>query len=75
MPTIGWFSLIAPVEPRNTASPNEKIPPSAATSQYPRPLGVDAIPTIGWLSLMAPVEPLKPASPNEKIPPSAATSQ
>ena len=31
----------------------------AATSQYPRPLGVGAMPTIGWLRLIAPVEPKK----------------
>ena len=33
IPTIGWFSVIEPVEPWNFASPNEKIPPSAATNQ------------------------------------------
>ena len=30
---IGWFNLMAPVEPRNTASPKAKMPPSEATSQ------------------------------------------
>jgi len=25
--TIGWFNLMAPVEPAKRASPNEKIPP------------------------------------------------
>src|SRR5437867_11320390 len=34
-----------PLEPRKGASPKAKIPPSAATSQYPAPLGVAAIPT------------------------------
>ena len=33
MPTIGLLSCIDPVEPRNEASPNEKMPPSEATSQ------------------------------------------
>jgi hypothetical protein len=33
MPTIGWLSVIAPVEPKNWASPKLKIPPSLATSQ------------------------------------------
>jgi hypothetical protein len=33
IPTIGWFSLIAPVEPKNRASPKAKMPPSEATSQ------------------------------------------
>jgi hypothetical protein len=33
LPTIGLFSLIDPVEPRNLApGPNVKIPPSAAES-------------------------------------------
>ena len=33
MPTIGWFSVMAPVEPWKAASPKEKMPPSDATSQ------------------------------------------
>ena len=33
MPTTGATSGAPPIEPRNGASPNEKIPPSAATSQ------------------------------------------
>ena len=33
IPTIGLLSLIAPVEPWNSASPKLKIPPSEATSQ------------------------------------------
>src|SRR3954451_22779096 len=47
MPTTGWFSRIAPVEPKNAASPKLKMPPSPATNQYPNPLGVDAMPTTG----------------------------
>jgi len=31
MPTMGIFSLNAPVEPKNPASPNAKMPPSLAT--------------------------------------------
>ena len=30
---MGLASLMAPVEPKNRASPKEKIPPSEATSQ------------------------------------------
>src|SRR5258707_7558308 len=37
MPTMGLFSLIEPVEPKNLALPKLKIPPSEATSQYPLP--------------------------------------
>src|ERR1700704_625202 len=37
MPTMGLFSLIEPVEPKNLALPKLKIPPSEATSQYPVP--------------------------------------
>src|ERR1700730_3748662 len=37
MPTMGLFSLIDPVEPKNLALPKLKIPPSGATSQYPLP--------------------------------------
>jgi len=33
MDTMGWFNAMAPVEPRNGASPNVKMPPSEATSQ------------------------------------------
>jgi hypothetical protein len=32
-PTMGWLRCMAPVEPKNPASPREKIPPSDATSQ------------------------------------------
>ncbi len=33
MPTMGLFSFIAPVEPKNLAFPKLKMPPSEATSQ------------------------------------------
>ena len=75
MPTIGWFSRMPPVDPKNAASPKANTPPSRATSQYPLPVGVAAMPTIGWLSRMPPVEPKKAALPKAKTPPSAATSQ
>ena len=64
-----------PIEPLNLEAPKEKIPPSEATSQYPRPDGWAAMPTMGLLSGVAPVEPKKPALPKAKIPPSEATSQ
>src|SRR5438477_559081 len=40
MPTIGRFNFRLPVDPKKRASPKAKIPPSDATSQYPRPAGV-----------------------------------
>ncbi len=33
MPTTGWLRRMSPVEPWKAASPKEKMPPSAATSQ------------------------------------------
>ena len=33
MPTIGWFSGVPPVEPKNAASPKVKMPPSLAANQ------------------------------------------
>ena len=33
MPTIGLFRATAPVDPRNLAVPNVKMPPSLATVQ------------------------------------------
>jgi hypothetical protein len=57
IPTMGLFRWIDPVEPRKTASPKAKMPPSDATSQYPKPVGVRAIPTIGWLRRVDPVDP------------------
>ena len=75
IPTIGLFSFMAPVDPKNRASPKAKMPPSEATIQYPFPVGVAAIPTMGWLRVISPVEPKNLADPNEKIPPSDATIQ
>ena len=40
MPTTGSFRTVPPVDPKNGASPKVKMPPSAATSQYPRPVDV-----------------------------------
>ena len=39
---MGRFSLMAPVEPKNWASPKVKTPPSGAATQYPDrpPLGL-----------------------------------
>ena len=75
MATIGWLSLIPPVEPKKRASPKPNAPPSLAASQYPAPDGVAAMATIGRLSLMDPVEPWKAASPKPNTPPSVAVSQ
>src|SRR5688572_18061440 len=75
MPTIGSLSLMAPVEPKNLASPKEKMPPSRATSQYPLPVGVAAMPTIGWASALPAIEPKLPASPWAYTEPSAAAIQ
>jgi hypothetical protein len=33
MPTIGWFSVMLPVDPKKRASPKAKMPPSLATIQ------------------------------------------
>ena len=46
---------VRPVELR--ASPNEKMPPSEATSQYRRRPGTAAMPTTGLLRTMLPVLP------------------
>ena len=73
--TIVPDGAIPDADPWNPASPKAKIPPSAATIQYPRLLAVDVIPTTDWLSLMLPVDPSNAAFPNEKMPPSEATSQ
>ena len=76
MATMGWFSLIDPVEPKNPASPKAKMPPSEATSQYPPLSGVAAMATIGLFSLIDPVEPKNAApEPKLKMPPSEAPSQ
>ena len=63
------------MEPTNAASPNAKMPPSLATSQYPPPSDVAAMPTIGALRWSPPVEPSKAALPKAKMPPSEATAQ
>ena len=63
------------MDPRKVASPKLKMPPSAATSQYPWPSGAAAMPTIGASSVLPPMDPRKGASPKLKMPPSAATSQ
>src|ERR1700722_13436927 len=44
--------MMAPVDPKNPASPKLKIPPSAATIQYPSPLGEGAMPTTGAAGLL-----------------------
>src|SRR5690242_14611657 len=62
MPTMGWLSRIAPVEPYPPApGPKGKMPPSLATSQYPSSCSVFASPAMGRLSRMPPVGP-KPAA-------------
>jgi hypothetical protein len=50
MPTMGLFRCMAPVDPKKGASPKLKMPPSAATNQYPAPSGEDSMPTMGLLS-------------------------
>ena len=57
MPTMGAVRGVLAVEPRKSASPKAKMPPSDATIQYPRADGVSAMPTMGRLRWMAPVEP------------------
>ena len=73
--TIGAFRCRAPVEPKKRASPNVKIPPSAATSQYPCPEGVAVMPTTGADKRRPPTEPWKRAVPPLNTPPSDATAQ
>ena len=78
MPTTGEAKRSnRPVEPQKCASPKLNTPPSAATSQYPLPLGfVTAMPNRpATLSLMLPVEPWKRASPKLNTPPSHAINQ
>ena len=75
MPTIGALSRLPPVEPKNFAWPNVKMPPSRAKSQYPLPVLVGVSPSTGELRCMAPVEPKNFASPKQNTPPSPATSQ
>ena len=76
MPTIGLLSDWPPVEPKKSASPKVKMPPSDGD----QPVAVArwasaAMPTIGLLSGWPPVEPKNAASPKAKMPPSEATSQ
>src|SRR5437867_3307279 len=71
--TIGWFRWMPPADPRKRASPNEKMPPSDATSQPPLPVDVLAMPTIGWVRRST--LPSEPASPKAKVLPSRLTSQ
>src|SRR4051812_37101102 len=73
MPTIGLASRRPPMDPRNGASPKLNTPPSEATIQYPRPVGVAATPTIGWFRWRPPLDPKKPAPPTGKMPPARAT--
>ena len=47
MPTTGALSGLPPREPWKRALPKENTPPSAATSQYPSPVGAAAMPTMG----------------------------
>src|SRR5882672_10108910 len=75
MPTTGLFRRMPPVDPKKAASPNEKTPPSEATSQYPCLEGVASTPAMGFANLMPPVEPKNWAFPNENTPPSAPTIQ
>src|SRR5688500_7171510 len=75
MATIGAVNRVAPMLPANGASPNANTPPSAAASQYPSPVGVDAMATIGAVNRVAPMLPANGASPNANTPPSAAASQ
>ena len=62
-----WFTrsglMSAVADPSKAAEPKLKMPPSAATSQYPAPPGPGAMPSMGSLSRMEPVEPWKDASP------------
>src|SRR5258706_12052 len=64
MPTIGALIAWAPRDPRKSALPNAKTPPSAAASQYPLPSGAAAMPTMGAVSTFAPSDPKNAALPN-----------
>ena len=48
MPTMGLLRVMAPVEPKNRASPKLKMPPSVETIQYPPPSGVGDRATAAW---------------------------
>jgi len=75
MPTTGRLRWRPPIDPWKAASPKAKIPPSLATSQYPRPSAVGARSTTGASRRRPPIDPKNRASPKVKMPPSAATSQ
>ena len=49
--------MSAVADPSKAAEPKLKIPPSAATSQYPPPAGPAAMPSMGSLRWMEPVDP------------------
>ena len=75
MPTTGWLRRIAPVDPKNRASPKLKMPPSEDSCQYPPLLGVGVMPIIGAASGLPPIEPRYGAPPKEYTAPSAAVDQ
>ena len=75
MPTTGLLSTRDPVEPKKPASPKEKIPPSAASSKYPRPSGVGAMPTTLWLRGVLAMFPYETASPKDSTAPALETTQ
>jgi len=63
------------MDPKNVASPKLKTPPSAATSQYPLPVGDAAMPTTGAFNRVPPMDPKNVASPKLNTPPSEAAIQ
>src|SRR5262245_32167254 len=69
MPTIGAFSVMSPVEPKNFPDPNVNTPPSEATNQYPSPAGTRAPPTTSQFSGTPAAEPLSTALPWCDTPP------
>ena len=79
MPTIGRLRRMEPVEPKKRASPNAKMPPSVATSQYPFPDGVGLMSTIARFRTMRAAEPwgvvaaAAAPQPNSSAPTNAST--
>src|SRR5688500_18894319 len=73
MATTGLLSRRSPVDPKNSASPNEKTPPSPPVVQYPLPVGVGAMPTMGRVRLL--IDPLSWAPPRASTAPLAAAIQ
>ncbi len=57
MSTTGSLNTAPPIDPKNPAVPKVKIPPSAATIQYPCPVEEAAIPVTGWFRRTPPSEP------------------